>query len=240
MHATASAGSAPAASLKHSSHAFVSLRKFEDASAGSAPAASLKPDEDVGRPDGAGSIRGVCPRGLIEAAVGSHRHLDQIQRIRGVCPRGLIEARCRPCSGMVCSASASAGSAPAASLKRRALPRGLWTRVASAGSAPAASLKRPVAGRVHRLEIGIRGVCPRGLIEASSRHSSATRPRAASAGSAPAASLKHLGGGRHGAGRCRGRIRGVCPRGLIEASSWRASASTAITAHPRGLPPRPH
>ena len=88
---------------------------------------------------------------------------------------------------------ASAGSAPAASLKRwRRGAEASHARCASAGSAPAASLKPVVVGVVFP------GVA------------------LASAGSAPAASLKH--GLLASALSVTAGIRGVCPRGLIEAT----------------------
>ena len=63
--------------------------------------------------------------------------------------------------------------------------------------------------------VRIRGVRPRGLIEARAVTNQRFHEWEASAGYAPAASLKHDGRGL-GAVR-RGRIRGVRPRGLIEA-----------------------
>ena len=241
-------------------------RPFSGASAGSAPAASLKLAGEESSNSLQGRIRGVCPRGLIEAAPGPPLR-PSTTCIRGVCPRGLIEAPQLQPLELHQIDSASAGSAPAASLKRCAL-------------VPRRRAYRP----------GIRGVCPRGLIEARRRRAAATTLARASAGSAPAASLKqepalasgagarlgasagsapaaslkrvyglHMGGGGTGIrGVCprglieaRGRpeastgppasIRGVCPRGLIEAMrrvwNW---ARAAAGMHPRGLPPRPH
>ena len=86
--------------------------------------------------------------------------------------------------------------------------------MASAGSAPAASLKRDV------IEDGWR---VKGY---------------ASAGSAPAASLKPTR--REVNPRIAVRIRGVCPRGLIEARRLLRIVACLILVHPRGLPPRPH
>ena len=261
------------------------------ASAGSAPAASLKHVEPRGHVVSPAGIRGVCPRGLIEARGTSETRCSHHWSIRGVCPRGLIEARARPHEGSCRSgACASAGSAPAASLKpTRASPRRPLHHRASAGSAPAASLK-PVTSVVRKPDasLSIRGVCPRGLIEAiavlpddntrarvasaGSAPAASLKPAAAavgllsnagasagsapaaslkrglsgegvamegraSAGSAPAASLKRATGGRAGVGAVR--IRGVCPRGLIEARP-RRSTHAATSGHPRGLPPRPH
>ena len=39
--------------------------------------------------------------------------------------------------------------------------------------------------------------------------------------------------------KARVGIRGVCPRGLIEAKLFYA-LTEELTLHPRGLPPRPH
>ena len=64
------------------------------------------------------------------------------------------------------------------------------------------------------------------------------RPEA-SAGSAPAASLKLLGAAADVQSDVD-RIRGVCPRGLIEASREYSEYIIGSTLHPRGLPPRPH
>ena len=63
---------------------------------------------------------------------------------------------------------ASAGSTPAASLKRSAFALHLlsFCSAASAGSTPAASLKRPGEGVIGAAAGRIRGVYPRGLIEA--------------------------------------------------------------------------
>ena len=81
--------------------------------------------------------------------------------IRGVCPRGLIEGDMRT-SNYLGKTIASAGSAPAASLK------GFYTAVlvllfaASAGSAPAASLKEDVGHPfLERLPSHPRGLPPR-------------------------------------------------------------------------------
>ena len=193
------------------------------------------------------SIRGVRPRGLIEA-----KSRRQPPRARwasaGYAPAASLKQRhqLRPVSlplqasaGYAPAASlkrgdarenpqdpdrASAGYAPAASLKLdRQPPRGIDARWASAGYAPAASLKRvhgPVlAARCPRGRC-IRGVRPRGLIEAVWPVVQVNLNKGASAGYAPAASLKQ----RHvlvlGRGRGR-RIRGVRPRGLIEArAGW--------------------
>ena len=88
---------------------------------------------------------------------------------------------------------------------------------------------------------GIRGVYPRGLIERqlTSRQSSMTSLRAASAGSTPAASLK-LHPDRHGIGGCCtcAGIRGVYPRGLIEACATPPPVSPQECirgVYPRGL-----
>ena len=192
-----------------------------------------------------GGIRGVCPRGLIEARRhGRARRCAQARPIRGVCPRGLIEAwryRARPPWQ-----SPSAGSAPAASLKRAVHGAFRRRRYPSAGSAPAASLKRPASdGLADRVDRAIRGVCPRGLIEAARAPDGRPAGSPSSAGSAPAASLKrqtlrvddleglvHPRGLPPAASLKRGAheevrrhdapIRGVCPRGLIEAtlSTW--------------------
>ena len=166
----------------------------------------------------------------------AHNDLRAV-RIRGVCPRGLIEARrWRPARGG--AGGASAGSAPAASLKLDTRQPLLDTRQpASAGSAPAASLKRRGDRPRDRRDPGIRGVCPRGLIEATRNPTASAARQHASAGSAPAASLK-----LHRVVRAdgdAGGIRGVCPRGLIEARSCRCSRHPC-SGHPRGLPPRPH
>ena len=48
-------------------------------------------------------IRGVCPRGLIEAASQLRLSLRRLQRIRGVCPRGLIEASVIACAFVIMS-----------------------------------------------------------------------------------------------------------------------------------------
>ena len=137
--------------------------------------------------------------------------------IRGVYPRGLIEGRSMlttsPPPG---SASASAGSTPAASLKAvlgTLTPKRLN---ASAGSTPAASLKA-------------HGLLP----------PAALREQGASAGSTPAASLKDSGSPEADAANTS--IRGVYPRGLIEGTVGRGFRLIAAAhAHPRGLPPRPH
>ena len=82
----------------------------------------------------------------------------------------------------------------------------------------------------------IRGVCPRGLIEAMASESlNSKHVREASAGSAPAASLK-LALDRM-AGIVHESIRGVCPRGLIEARRP-ASTGGARWRGIRGVCPR--
>ena len=153
----------------------------DHASAGSAPAASLKRVARLCVLTGVGRlrrIRGVCPRGLIEAEGCCAIVTDDVpvMRIRGVCPRGLIEASCRTDPTQL---SADSGGI------RGVCPRGLIE---------APCLRRD--GRTIRaLSRRIRGVCPRGLIEARARRacSSCTRELPASAGSAPAASLKRIG-----------------------------------------------
>ena len=110
--------------------------------------------------------------------------------------------------------------------------------------------------------LSIRGVCPRGLIEATDMRATAKDAiEQASAGSAPAASLKRCershtalayrsirgvcprglieASTRSGTLLPEGRIRGVCPRGLIEAGC-RELPDVRERRHPRGLPPRPH
>ena len=186
------------------------------ASAGYAPAASLK--RVAGKLPGVrlrASIRGVRPRGLIEARFPRVQTVARATSIRGVRPRGLIEAWRRPPVGIVRRpAAASAGYAPAASLKHGATPgEGVKLWAASAGYAPAASLKPVVRVEPHEIAL-------------------------ASAGYAPAASLKRRaceGSERHGGG-----IRGVRPRGLIEAQTRRTPSRASRTRHPRGTPPRPH
>ena len=70
-------------------------------------------------------IRGVYPRGLIEAMPPVFSLSTDTTRIRGVYPRGLIEAVKRVLSWLM-TKSASAGSTPAASLK---LACDRWLRV---------------------------------------------------------------------------------------------------------------
>ena len=142
---------------------------------------------------------------------------------------------------------ASAGSVPAASLKRYARRRRPAAIAASAGSVPAASLKRGDRDWRPRKPPRIRGVCPRGLIEASTRCILKKAVKLASAGSVPAASLS--GAGEHPrvprpADEPRDGIRGVCPRGLIEAKASRRMASPATAASAGSVPAaslkRPH
>ena len=127
------------------------------ASAGSAPAASLKPECRIAYlvALGEGGIRGVCPRGLIEARAGIILACDIIPGIRGVCPRGLIEA----CPSM--------GLHPSFGGIRGVCPRGLIEAA------------RPSFRSRRRFRAGIRGVCPRGLIEAvvAASHDAACRRR---------------------------------------------------------------
>ena len=161
------------------------------ASAGSAPAVSLK-------------LQRHPNRGVVGKS-----------GIRGVCPRGLIEAESIEFTNL------------------RVVPD------ASAGSAPAASLKRLLAHVVFPFIMlsGIRGVCPRGLIEGRTRpprswSSPGIRgvcPRGLSEGpSVPATMTVRVG------------IRGVCPRGLIEGGRDGGAHREERAEHPRGLPPRPH
>ena len=115
-------------------------------------------------------IRGVYPRGLIEAHDSLVGEVFGAGYIRGVYPRGLIEA---PISRRVrseCSMATSAGSTPAASLKLdppleegRNLPdiRGVYPRGLIEASAV------PIQLNIRYQDI--RGVYPRGLIEAGRR-----------------------------------------------------------------------
>ena len=173
----------------------------------------MKPDVEHGEQhDAGGGIRGVYPRGLIEAS-GRWSPYPGPAGIRGVYPRGLIEAASRARPGRGRGGRASAGSTPAASLKRLGLlrcvalddrirgvyPRGLIEASCFLITSPSGML-------------GIRGVYPRGLIEARW----------------VVVPTRILVG-----------IRGVYPRGLIEAPRSARCRRTA-SAHPRGLPPRPH
>ena len=97
--------------------------------------------------------------------------------------------------------------------------------LASAGSTPAASLKRGRRRSGVRIRSRIRGVYPRGLIEARARATARSRAVPASAGSTPAASLKPTG--HNAVFLDRWCIRGVYPRGLIEAS-WRTPAGSGV------------
>ena len=213
----ASAGSAPAASLKQAvrrsgntarrrgirgvcprglieaGHAQGRRHGELVASAGSAPAASLKRDVAVVDRDMLSSIRGVCPRGLIEATplVG---HARDAHGIRGVCPRGLIEATVsRPCRSRRRVASIR-GVCPRGLIEAVDLPpaqKGPARPQASAGSAPAASLK-PSSARKRRSAPG--GRASAGSAPAASlklvQAVGVVAGQVASAGSAPAASLK--------------------------------------------------
>ena len=87
-------------------------------------------------------IRGVYPRGLIEARTRPGGAHGTAGHIRGVYPRGLIEANT---------------NVPDFSRPRK---------VTSAGSTPAASLKLEQPGDAACDPSHIRGVYPRGLIEA--------------------------------------------------------------------------
>ena len=91
---------------------------------------------------------------------------------------------------------------------------------ASAGYAPAASLKPTrVALRLPTRRPSIRGVRPRGLIEANSLASWLTRSGGASAGYAPAASLKleRDPGRRH---RHRSASAGYAPAASLKLGRW--------------------
>ena len=287
----ASAGSAPAASLKLRADDQRMPRPVPEASAGSAPAASLKRVQCrvtvAGKRD---RIRGVCPRGLIEASCGQAGAPGACRRIRGVCPRGLIEATSPSLPPAGRGFDASAGSAPAASLKRHRFPPGRVNDSCIRGVCPRGLIEARAANGTHpmiassirgvcprglieadgpgrcrdHLDSGIRGVCPRGLIEASkssargappmTRASAGSAPaaslkqrvareplparRLASAGSAPAASLKLDRFGRLIRGQDAEGIRGVCPRGLIEAAwvrSWPTMIRRIRGVCPRGL-----
>ena len=187
---TASAGSTPAASLKLMCEK-VPMSWLRDASAGSTPAASLKlcaPNPCVAV---SARIRGVYPRGLIEATGWRAVVLDPARgRIRGVYPRGLIEAAPAPEACRRFRRRASAGSTPAASLKLSRVVGSRHGGSASAGSTPAASLKPSGTAVDMALD------------------------EWASAGSTPAASLKPVLRG-FPCGRCSGGAehpRGLPPR----------------------------
>ena len=155
---------------------------------GSAPAASLKQPHLAGGVHQDARIRGVCPRGLIEA--GRVRPTGRgHSRIRGVCPRGLIEAK-PPAERTAATRCASAGSAPAASLKPMTLEDLIEVLQASAGSAPAASLKPgcPTGRRVAAAASA--GSAPAASLKLADLQSVDPPHLGASAGSAPAASLK--------------------------------------------------
>ena len=252
----ASAGSTPAASLKRPPDVPVAGSRFAAvrASAGSTPAASLKPAWPplaVGRRS-QGRIRGVYPRGLIEAR---HAHSAReasrtLPGIRGVYPRGLIEAYRNVSSLRLVACVASAGSTPAASLKRGLVEKERYSHHGGGirGVYPRGLIEAALRLNINwrgRLAVRIRGVYPRGLIEATARRYAPWNrraTRAASAGSTPAASLKHrttsVASMQLVPWSC---IRGVYPRGLIEASTehgWtnaRRRRSSIRGVYPRGL-----
>ena len=235
----ASAGSAPAASLREPCRSW-STRAACEASAGSAPAASLHRQRRHERTERAGGIRGVCPRGLI---AGRGREAAP-SAFEGRHPRGLPPRPHCHVFGLAAFAYDDRGI-------RGVCPRGLIARVARSTSQTPSSR-------------GIRGVCPRGLI-ASQLFANVYLDRfEASAGSAPAASLRgriqdvaHVGDMRHPRGlpprpHC-GRVRsGRCGASCMrEASAGSAPAASLqgvlpgsalrmVARHPRGLPPRPH
>ena len=138
------------------------------ASAGSTPAASLKQQPHaVSQPEARISIRGVYPRGLIEARRMPLAVVSSSGRIRGVYPRGLIEAPSCSSSSRY-GVGASAGSTPAASLKLRTSRRnGSDYRPRIRGVYPRGLIEATLLlSWFRRPAIGIRGVYPRGLIEA--------------------------------------------------------------------------
>ena len=147
------------------------------ASAGSAPAASLKPMSSMLVLAGVrGRIRGVCPRGLIEARTdGTYGRRGTRSGIRGVCPRGLIEAADPP-AGVGVASGASAGSAPAASLKRSCPGSQRGGRWRIRGVCPRGLIEAVASTRRVSRRSSIRGVCPRGLIEAAATRFPSSKP----------------------------------------------------------------
>ena len=211
----ASAGYAPAASLKPPAPWGAPAHQ-RAASAGYAPAASLKPERWWGHVERVcvRCIRGVRPRGLIEAGPGRGASGGPWRGIRGVRPRGLIEAW-----------SAQRLSAGFASRIRGVRPRGL--------------IEATPCQRLPSSGWSIRGVRPRGLIEAVTVRGRRMEILCASAGYAPAASLKQQREEPRVEAPPQASA-GYAPAASLKPLIGLPGGLALAHAHPRGTPPRPH